>query len=44
MSRKFNYLLSSEILEKELKKAKKQVAKMDTNELLQDQIQENKDP
>ena len=44
MSRKFNYLLNSEILEKELKKTKKQVARMDTNELLQDQIQESKDP
>ena len=53
-SRKSDYLLNSEILckkfiergfhEKELKKTIKQVAKMDRNELLRDQIRENKDP
>ena len=52
-SRKSDYLLNSEILckqfiergfhEKELKKTIKQVAKMDRNELLRDQIRENKD-
>ena len=52
-SRKSDYLLNSEILrkqfiergfhEKKLKKTIKQVAKMDRNELLRDQIRENKD-
>ena len=53
-SRKLDYLLNSEIMckefikcgfhEKELKKTIKQMAKMDKNELLQDQTRENKDP
>ena len=53
-SRKWDYLLNSEILckkfiersfhEKELQKTIKQVTKMDRNELLQDEIPENKDP
>ena len=53
-SRKSDYLLNSEILckkfiergfhEKELKKTKKPVAKMDRNELLRDRIWEHKDP
>ena len=53
-SRKSDYLLNSELLckqftergflEKKFKKTIKQVAKVDRNELLRDQIRENKDP